>query len=582
MSSNTIIHRFWPPSWCCIHEMPNEILEMIFVSSAPPSLSEPTPGSVKQVVRYLKRAGVRDYPSLLSLVCRRWREVACTSQILHSFIFVDVEDVYKFKQSDDYYASFFARSGNRPLTFSINGLQYACIDLLAAPLFRDQLPRMKWACIDMYVEQYVFQVDGPTGHDVFPLFPGVKTPLLETLHVDVGEDGGLSNSVGAHQYFEDLSEGIVGEDRRILQYAPRLTSFSMERFDPEGSWTTYSLQNAGLDYEIITSLRLPYVQLRVAAWIKFLALFPVLEVVSCRLFDTETQEDPDSEEEQSSDEDEQSSGEDEGPPAVPLTLPYLTDISICSDSGNGEALYSADEQTGLGKFLDGLALPFLRTFAYKTESFNSKDGDSKHGRKNLDGDLLTYDMFLPSALQSLIKRSGCDVHGLALNISDMSPRDVVLVLEVFPELRALHLDLSMRACEDAGNLLGRLARRPGGDGLDQSAKGDFELVPKLTRLVLDNQEMDVYHPQGAIIVSDLVRFVDARWPVGWTNWQIASVRVVVKEDLSAVMGDELVDVEGDGGSAGGEMRALPVAEVQSLRMLKARSDIDIELETLEK
>ncbi|KAI5887619.1 uncharacterized protein SCHCODRAFT_02638528 [Schizophyllum commune H4-8] len=577
-----IIPRFRPPLWCCIHELPNEILEMIFVSSAPPCLSEPTPGSVKRFVQYMKRAGVRDYPSLLALVCRRWREVARTSQTLHSFVFVDVENAYKFRQSDDYYASFFARSGNHPLTFSINGLQAACIDLLAAAPFRDQLPRMKWACIDMYVEQYVFQFDGPTGYEVFPLFPGVKTPLLETIHVDVGEDGGLSASLGAHQYFEGLSKGNMGEDRKILRHAPRLSSFSMERFDPEGSWRTYSLQNAGLNYGIITSLRLPYVQLRAAAWLKFLALFPVLEVFSCRLFDTETQEDPDSEDGQSSSEDEQSSDEDEqfgcedaGNVAGPLTLPFVTDLSICSDSGNdGATLYSADEQTGLERLLDGLVLPSLKTFSYKTNSFNTKD--STRRGLNKDEDYLTYDMFLPPALQNLIQRSGCEVHELALNIFDMSLRDVVLVLEILTELHTLHLDLSMQACEDAGELLGRLARRSGGGGLTQSAEGDFELVPKLSRLVLDNQERDVYHHQGALILSDLVRFVDKRWPVGWTDWQIARVCVVVKEDLSAVLSEEL------GGGKGEEMQESPIAEAgRDVRKLRDRADIDIVFESLQ-
>ena len=107
---SVIIPRFQPPRQCFINELPVEILEMVFVASVPTSLSEPTPGSVSAVVRYMKRVGVRDYPSLIALVCHRWRAVAHASQALHSFMFVDVEDAYDFAQDSVYYEAYLARS----------------------------------------------------------------------------------------------------------------------------------------------------------------------------------------------------------------------------------------------------------------------------------------------------------------------------------------------------------------------------------------------------------------------------------------------------------------------------------------
>ena len=251
---------------------------MVFVSSVPPFLSTPTPGSVKEIVKYMKRAGVRDYPSLLALVCRRWRYVSRTSQALHAFLFVDVEDAYDFKQTDEYYAAFLARSGSRPLTLSVNGMQDTTLDLLAAAPFRDHLPRLRWACIDLYVSELLGNYDDPTGFDVFPLFPGVQTPLLETVHVDVGQDGSLATDDGATEYFNRYSYRKVARgNQKILRHAPRLRSFSMYRYDPKGL-SPMLLQNVGLDYQTLTCLRLPYVALCAAEWLKVLAELPVLRV----------------------------------------------------------------------------------------------------------------------------------------------------------------------------------------------------------------------------------------------------------------------------------------------------------------
>ena len=107
MSHSYIIPRFRPPSHCLINKLSNETLELIFVSSVPPSLSEPVPGSGAHFVHYMNRAGVLDCSTLLALVCNRWRAVAQGSQTLYSFLFVDAEEEggLELKQDSAYYAA---------------------------------------------------------------------------------------------------------------------------------------------------------------------------------------------------------------------------------------------------------------------------------------------------------------------------------------------------------------------------------------------------------------------------------------------------------------------------------------------
>ncbi|KAL1692648.1 hypothetical protein GGG16DRAFT_51010 [Schizophyllum commune] len=560
---------------------------MVFVASVPASLAEPIPGSVSAVVRYMKRVGVRDYPSLIALVCHRWHGVARASQALHSFMFVDVEDAYDFAQDSAYYETYLARSGNRPLTLSINGMQGTCLDLLADEPFRDHLPRLRWACIDMYVYELAGEHEDATGQDVFPLFPGIETPLLETLHVDLGQDGGYFSTDGAHEYFRSLGGDAMGEDDKIFRYSPRLVSFSMDRFDPEDLWTPLSLKNAGLDYETLTCLRLPYVQLRAAEWHEFLALLPVLEIFSCRVFGVEegvaeedeveedangddtskhTRSESGSEPSSLSSEDDQSGVQRTITDAGFLTLPHLACLSIFSDSEIWRPLLPLDTHTGVGEVLARLLLPSLTAFGYRTaNSRSASDDDDESDAARRAASSLTFERFLPPALRALVQRSGCEVHELTLDTPYMRLHDVVGLLKILPELRALHLDLSMLACEDTGDLLRRLARRSEG--------GALYLVPKLTRMVLDNQEKDVHHGQGAVPLRELLMLVGERWPVGWTDWQIASVHAVVSEGLE--------DIIYNGGSdeGKGKVQEFSIPEHwKELRSVRRRGDIDLVLE----
>ncbi|KAL1678311.1 hypothetical protein EV122DRAFT_290391 [Schizophyllum commune] len=585
-----VIPRFRPLRRCFIEELPNEVLEMVFVSSVPPFLSAPTPGSVKETVKYMKRAGVRDYPSLLALVCRRWRYVSRTSQALHAFLFVDVEDAYDFKESEEYYAAFLARSGSRPLTLSVNGMQDTTLDLLAAAPFRDHVPRLRWACIDLYVSELLGNYDDPTGFDVFPLFPGVQTPLLETLHVDVGQDGSLATDDGATEYFNKYSYGKVARgNQKILRHAPRLRSFSMYRYDPKGL-SPMLLQNVGLDYQTLTCLRLPYVALGAAEWLKVLAELPVLRVFHGSLprdesdeEDSSSDEEPDeggAEVEESGDENEAldeegeeetldadtdkdgehghefdghvtGSNEDNQPPAPEevvraeprkaslLTLPHLADLHLVAE-------YESDA----AEFIAGLILPSLSAFGLATDiAISPLDKPKKNQR-----------VYLLPGLTALTKRSGCEVHELTLDGPRMGLASVFAFLKLVPELRYLHLNASMVAFQE--NLLDRLA--------DRAEGGELSLVPKLTQLVIDNREPDLFHPEGAIPLSEILGLIDKRWPVGWTQWQIATVRVVVSEDVNAHAGREE-----DKKARESSIRR----NLQKLRAVRARGDIDLVIES---
>ncbi|KAL1692653.1 hypothetical protein GGG16DRAFT_101674 [Schizophyllum commune] len=592
-----VIPRFRPLRRCFIEELPNEVLEMVFVSSVPPFLSAPTPGSVKETIKYMKHADVRDYPSLLALVCRRWRYVSLTSQALHAFLFVDVEDAYDFKQSEEYYAAFLARSGSRPLTLSVNGMQDTTIDLLAAEPFQDHLPRLRWACIDLYVSELLGNYDDPTGFDVFPLFPGMQTPLLETLHVDVGQDGSLATDDGATEYFGNHNYKSARQDERILRHAPRLRSFSMYRYDPKGL-SPMLLQNVGLDYQTLTCLRLPYVALGAAEWLKVLAELPVLRVFHGSLPRGESDEESSSsdeepneggaEVEESGDENEaldeeveehggeeetlnaetdkdgadgedgrEPDGHDTGSyghdqPQVPeevvraeprkaslLTLPHLADLHLVTE-------YESDA----AEFIAGLILPSLSAFGLATDTAISPLDKSKKDHR----------VYLLPGLAALTQRSGCEVHELTLDGPRTGLASVVAFLKLVPELRSLHLNASMVSIQ--GNLLERLA--------DRAEGGELSLVPKLTQLVIDNREPDLFHPEGAIPLSEILGLIDKRWPVGWTTWKVASVRVVVSENVQDHAGREE-----DKKAREPSIRR----NLKKLRAVRARGDIDLVIES---
>ncbi|KAI5887618.1 uncharacterized protein SCHCODRAFT_02692283 [Schizophyllum commune H4-8] len=595
-----VIPRFRPLWRCFINDLPNEVLEMILVSSVPMFLSAPTPGSVKETVKYMKRAGVRDYPSLLALVCRHWRPVARTSQALYAFLFVDVEDAYDFKQTDEYYTAFLARSGSRPLTLSVNGMQDTTIDLLAAAPFRDHLPRLRWTCIDLYASELLGNYDDPTGFDVFPLFPGVQTPLLETVHVDVGQDGSLATDDGATEYFHNYYYAKASrQDERILRCAPRLRSFSMYRYDPKGL-PPMLLQNVGLDYQTLTCLRLPYVALGAAEWLKVLAELPVL-----RVFHGSLPRDESDDESGSSDESEQSDGEeeqlpegddaggggekveesggedetseadadkdaadgeggesnsdvgahdeDDRPPAAPqaavraeppkasqLTLSHLSDLHLVTE-------YESDA----AQLIAGLTLPSLSAFGLATDTAISP----------LDASTKNIRVYLLAGLKALIRRSGCEVHDLTLDTPRTGLASVIAFLRLVPELRSLHLNASMVAIQE--NLLDRLA--------DRAEGGELNLVPKVAHLVIDNREPDLFHPEGSVPLASVLGLIDKRWPMGWTTWEIASLRVVVSEDVKNFADDCAED---------GKVLAPSIKKSRKkLRAIRARGDIDLVIES---
>ena len=136
---------------------------------------------------------------------------------------------------------------------------------------------------------------------------------------------------------------------------------------------------------------------------------------------------------------------------------------------------------------------------------------------------------------------------------------VVAFLKLVPELRSLHLNASMVAFQE--KLLDFLADRAQG----------ASLVPKLTQLVIDNREPDLFHPEGAIPLSEILGLINKRWPVGWTTWKIASVRVVVSENVKDFADGRAEDKK--------VLEPSIRRNLKKLRTVRARGDIDLVIES---
>ncbi|KAL1742342.1 hypothetical protein HDZ31DRAFT_84212 [Schizophyllum fasciatum] len=563
---------------------------MVFVLSVPPALSEPVPGCGEQVVRLMNRARAVDYPALLGRVCRRWFTIADASQGLHAYMYVDVDDYREFRFETEYYDTFLARSGSRPLTLSVDGLQESCMTLFAAAPFAAHVHRLRRVSINTYMHEFFDDIDfeDTVGCDLFPLFPGMDTPLLEIVHVNLGEDGGYEADEGAREYFESLRSAVGNDNadasRKILQYAPRLSSFSLERFNP-GRLSARILQRAGLNLRSLTCLGLSYVSLLALDWYKILRELPALRAFAGSVYDREEDFDDERQIEEwekpdAEFPDEQSDSEDEGKDAQwharrdaaraerarkraalrgPHTLPHLAELSLTSASEYYMAVYDADDELGLNEFLRGLILPSLASFSLTTHGFMSKITE-----KAKDEDWITVGELVVPALEGLVRRSGCEIRELALNVCFMSLADLVDVLKVLPGLRALHFDMNMHAVSEE-DVLARLARR--------SPDGKPELVPLLTRLKLDNQEVDYMHKGAAFHLQDVLRFVRERWPVGWTTWEIATMEAVILEEVEEEEQDP-DDSENEEDSENAEECALDEQTWEELHIVRSRSDID--------
>ncbi|KAL1720431.1 hypothetical protein EV715DRAFT_289394 [Schizophyllum commune] len=520
--------RFRPPTRLKVNRLPNELLEKIFLLSLPPSLANPTPGSGQEYVAYMRRADVRDYPNLLGRVCRRWRAIALASRALHSYIFLDLDmhDISHEKKgaASAYYGAFLARSGALPLTMYIDtSAQEKLRQLLSAP-FVAHLPRLRRICIAIEDGLPTF---GPFS--VLPLFPNVRTPLLETVHLDVccrENDWKAENVVAYFDRVRAATEDPVQPDLRLLHHAPKLSSFSLDNFG-DTSFTPGLLQKAGLDFGSLTSLRLPEVPCRALEIHRLVVDLPRLSSLRCAVRD----------------------GYEARPHLDPLVLPDLADlhITLVSDGFNTYAPRSNASK----HLLDMLVLPRLTTFAVSRRKNFRADFDYDE----MDGPRMErLSSVLIDPLQSLIARSGCVIRHLALDASHAGSAAIYEVLCALPTIASLKLDAMVCAGRDGEQLLQALAHG-----------GPFGSLPHLRLLVIGNRKCsEDWQP----LLPAILDMVDARWPVGWSACAIVCVSVVLVQKRCSW----------DKSTHAAQYEDIPVDVQERLQKIRSRGDIDLCIE----
>ncbi|KAL1692654.1 hypothetical protein GGG16DRAFT_50969 [Schizophyllum commune] len=523
-----ILPRFRPPTRAKVNRLPNELLEKVFLLSLPLLLANPTPGSGQEYVAYMRRADVRDYPNLLGRVCRRWRAIALAGRALHSYIFLDLDmhDMSHEKKgaAGAYYGAFLQRSGTLPLTMSIDtSAQEKLRQLLSAP-FVAHLLRLRRICIAIEDGLPTF---GPFS--VLPLFPNVRTPLLETVHLDVccrENDWKAENVVAYFDRVRAVIEDPVQPGLEILHHAPKLRSFSLDNFG-DTSFTPGLLQKAGLDFRRLTCLRLPEVPCRTLEIHRLVVDLPRLSSLRCAIRDGY-----------------------EAPPHLDLlVLPDLADlhITLVSDGFNTYAPRSNASK----HLLDMLVLPRLTTFAvsrrrnYRADfDYDEMDGPRMEGLSSV----------LINPLQSLIARSGCVIRHLALDASHAGSADIYEVLCALPTITSLKLDAMVCAGRNGEQLLQALAHG-----------GPFGSLPHLRHLVIGNRKCSEDWQPSLPAILDMV---DARWPVGWSACAIACVSVVL---VQRRCGWNKI-------THAAQYEEIPLDVQERLQKIRSRGDIDLCIE----
>ncbi|KAI5887617.1 uncharacterized protein SCHCODRAFT_02552688 [Schizophyllum commune H4-8] len=558
--------RYRPPTRPEVNRLPNELLEIIFLLSLPSSLADPTPGSGQEFVAYMRRAEVRDYPNLLGCVCRRWRAIALASRALHSYIFLDLDmhdiSYEKKRAAGAYYGAFLACSGTLPLTMSIDAsAQEKLRQLLGAP-FVAHLPRLRRVCIAIEDGIPTF---GPFS--VLPLFPNVRTPLLETVRLDVcsrENDWKAKNVVAYFARVGAAAEDLVQPDLRILHHAPKLSSFSLDDFG-DTSFAHRLLQKAGLDFGGLTCLRLPEVPCCAPEIYKLVVDLPRLSSLRCAVRDgyeapprlDQLTSDGLPLEEFVNDQNESRSHNVQArrrrTALGELVLPDLVDLHITLVSNGFHT--NAPRSNAFKRLLDMLILPCLATFAVSRRRIYGADFDWDEMD---DPRMEELNSVLVHPLQSLMARSGCAIRHLALDAPRTDDGDVSRVLRALPTVTSLKLDAMACAGPNGERLLQDLTRRRAG-------AGSPDLLPHLRHLVIGNRKCSEDWQPSLPAILDMV---EARWPVGWSACAIACVSVVLVQKRC---GWNKITYDA-------QYEELPADVQERLQRIRSRGDIDLCIE----
>ncbi|KAI4520109.1 hypothetical protein K525DRAFT_204492 [Schizophyllum commune Loenen D] len=485
--------RFRAPSngHCFINQVPDELLEIMFILSLPDALVDPRPGAGAQYVAYMRRSGVLDYPALIARVCPRWQDCARSSQALHAYLFVDagMHDLIKGKNEiwrDRYFTNMLARSGSRPLTLSVDVGSGSAVALIMYPPFKDNLPRLRRLCLNFNHRQ---AYDSP-----LPLFsPHVlSTPMLETVHIHCGADRQSTSSSNAVSYFVRLHARWRRPERGPIPAfhdAPRLVSFSLEGLRSAVFNTPLLFGLAYFPFSNMTCFCLPEAPCYTVDVINFMMYMPRLRTFRCTLYEVEDQGIRAIHEAQT--------------PWSSLTtdFPQLDNLHIMLATQPGMEGSQPDGVPGLECFLGALTAPALTSLTItRRVQVGQKPYDWGHDEEGL----------LIPVLQGFIERSRCTITEFELATFGAMLPELVSALELMPTLRTLRLDSTMVHME--ASLLHALARR--------TDEGLPALVPRLRYLVIDNARVN-----STLKNSDVLDMVEARWPVGWSDGEIAHVEV---------------------------------------------------------
>ncbi|KAL1692640.1 hypothetical protein GGG16DRAFT_111953 [Schizophyllum commune] len=177
----------------------------------------------------------------------------------------------------------------------------------------------------------------------------------------------------------------------------------------------------------------------------------------------------------------------------------------------------ADERVGMAVFLAGLDTPALAMLAISTTNGLAHyicDSDAEDIEEYEDA-LDTQEhgavtSVLVPLLSDLIERSRCTIRHLSLSRLFVSLSELHGIIELCHHLRSLHLDRPLRFMR--GSLLDGLAARNG-----------RLPAPEVRRLVIESRTQTMY---TGIRTSDILYMMDSRWPLGWSETDIAYVKIV--------------------------------------------------------
>ncbi|KAL1740314.1 hypothetical protein HDZ31DRAFT_68058 [Schizophyllum fasciatum] len=517
-----------------IHKLPDELFDHVLSLSIPIELTDPRAGSGQTHRAYLKRSGARDFPRLLSQVCRKWRSLVRTNSTLWSHIYVCAIQIDGRRYYADEYELPLSLSRDQPLSLICDVANVSIVDILSSPPFAAHISRLRLLSIDIL------------GYDltipVFPLFEEVETPALEVLRIH-----DVQNMHESWQNFQ--------KQRWILYCAPVLTELTLNGF--EQGYYYFSLGNVGVDSGIewpqLTVLRLPNVPCCVYDLFAVITSTTRLRVLQCTVFNSPEDDDwrdpafyvPDSgsEEEWSEDEDDDLDEEDRpevlerrqrryerrareeammGPHLLAnLEELYISVANVVDD--DSEYAYDAytntsDERIAIVKFLDGLTTPSLRTLtvnARKGLAVSDVDSSDDVSWTEIDAQENGSEPFVvyPS-LKDFVKRSGCAIRNLSLTRVYVSLPELFSILKVCCHLRSLHLKDPLRFMRSS--LIHGLATR--------TDKQGRLLAPMLNRIVIECRRQSLHSGFTNSLVLDLV---DARWPPGWNDGGVPAYVEVV-------------------------------------------------------